>query len=71
MIVNNKPPVFTEEKLKEILHYTDLEDNPAYEAYKSNTVFELHSGAKGVSKSFGQAIITIYRLVNDIRFCSM
>ncbi|WP_330463184.1 hypothetical protein [Metamycoplasma gateae] len=71
MIVNNKPPVFTEEKLKEILHYTDLENNPAYEAYKSNTVFELHSGAKGVSKSFGQAIITIYRLVNDIRFCSM
>ncbi len=69
--INKTPPKFTEEKLKEILHYTDLEENPAYTAFKSNTVFELHSGAKGVSKSFGQAIVTIYRLVNDIRFCSM
>lgn len=64
-------PIFTEDKLKKILHYTDNEFNPAYEAFKSNTFFELHSGAKGVSKSFGQAIITIYRIVNDIRFCSM
>ena len=62
---------FTEQKLKEILHYTDQDFNPVFEAFKSNTFFELHSGAKGVSKSFGQAIITIYRIVNDIRFCSM
>ncbi|SYV90148.1 Uncharacterised protein, partial [Metamycoplasma alkalescens] len=64
-------PKFTEEKLKEILHYTDLSDNPAFQSFKSNTIFELHSGAKGVSKSFGQAIITIYRIVNDKRFCSV
>lgn len=69
--INQKPPIFTEEKLKDILHYTDSPDNPAWAAFKSNTFFELHSGAKGVSKSFGQAIITIYRIVNDIRFCSM
>lgn len=71
MMINLHPPKFSEEKLKEILHYTDCSENPAWTSYKSNTVFELHSGAKGVSKSFGQAIITVYRLVNDIRFCSM
>ncbi|MDD7893535.1 hypothetical protein PUW87_01110 [Metamycoplasma hyosynoviae] len=64
-------PVFSEKKLQEILHYTDLKENPVYKSFKSNTFFELHSGAKGVSKSFGQAIISIYRLVNDKRFCSV
>lgn len=70
-MLSEKIPKFSEEKLREILHYTDLESNPAWEAFKSNTVFELHSGAKGVSKSFGQAVITIFRIVNDIRFCSV
>ncbi|WP_416754779.1 hypothetical protein ACM0JF_01010 [Mycoplasma sp. 654] len=65
------PPKFTEEKLKEILHYTDSPDNPSYEAFKSKEFFEIQSGAKGVSKSFGGAIITIYRLVNEINFNSM
>ncbi|WP_027120699.1 hypothetical protein [Mycoplasmopsis lipofaciens] len=70
-VFKEKPPIFTEEKLKEILHYTDCNENPAWNSFLSKTVFELHSGAKGVSKSFGQAVITIFRLVNDIRFCSM
>ncbi|WP_373590271.1 hypothetical protein [Metamycoplasma equirhinis] len=70
-MIDSYIPSFSEEKLKEILHYTDSNFNPTYESFKSNTFFELHSGAKGVSKSFGQAIITIYRIVNDKRFCSV
>ncbi|AWX69701.1 hypothetical protein [[Mycoplasma] anseris] len=69
--LNIKPPKFTEEKLYEILKYTDLDANPAYEAFKSNSVIEIHAGAKGVSKSFGQAVISIYRIVNEINFCSL
>lgn len=65
------PPDFSEEKLKEILHYTDGDYNPAYDAFKSKSLIEIHSGAKGVSKSFGQAVITIYRLVNEKNFCSL
>ncbi|MHA3802111.1 hypothetical protein [Mycoplasma sp. VS30B] len=71
MVTLPQPPKFTEEKLREILHYTDSEDNPSYEAFKSKEFFEIQSGAKGVSKSFGGAIITIYRLVNEINFNSM
>lgn len=71
LFTNSVPPKFTEEKLAEVLHYTDLPDNPAYNAFLSDSVIEIHSGAKGVSKSFGQALITIYRLVNEKNFCSI
>lgn len=64
-------PVFTETKLKEILHYTDIEANPIYESFKSNSIYEIHSGAKGVSKSFSRMVITIYNVVNDINFNSV
>ncbi|AKF41030.1 hypothetical protein AAW50_01070 [Mycoplasmopsis canis] len=64
-------PQFTEQKLKEILHYTDLEVNPSYDSFKSKEFYEIQSGAKGVSKSFGGAIISIYRLVNEKIFCSV
>ncbi|WP_322962751.1 hypothetical protein RRG39_02135 [Mycoplasmopsis cynos] len=64
-------PEFTEQKLKQILHYTDLEANPSYDAFKSKEFYEIQSGAKGVSKSFGGAIISIYRLVNEKIFCSV
>ncbi|WP_027120067.1 hypothetical protein [[Mycoplasma] testudinis] len=67
----NKPPKFTEEKLAEILHYTDLDANPTFEAFKSNAFYKIYSGAKGVSKSFGNAIETIYRIVNEKEFCSV
>ncbi|WP_036452803.1 hypothetical protein [Mycoplasma buteonis] len=67
----SQPPLFTEEKLKEILHYTDLEANPSYDAFKSKEFYEIQSGAKGVSKSFGGAIISIYRLVNEPIFNSV
>ncbi len=55
---------FTEEKLKELLHYTDESTNPSYDAFKSNAFYKIYSGAKGVSKSFGRMIETIYRFVN-------
>ncbi|WP_029608920.1 hypothetical protein [Mycoplasma simbae] len=64
-------PTFSEDKLKQLLHYTDNEDNPSYKAYKSNAFFKIYSGAKGVSKSFGRMIETIYRIVNDKDFCSV
>lgn len=65
-----EPPVFTEEQFKELVHYTDLEDNPTFEAYKSNAFFKIYSGAKGVSKSFSRMIETVYRLVNEKNFNS-
>lgn len=65
------PPVFTEEKLEQLLHYTDLPDNPSFNSYKSNAFFKLYCGAKGVSKSFGRMIETVYRLVNEKNFCSV
>lgn len=64
-------PKFTEAKLREILHYTDLPNNPSYDAFKSKEFYEIQSGAKGVSKSFGGAIISIYRLVNEKIFCGV
>lgn len=68
----NKPPVFTKEKLEKILHYTDLDVNPTYNALvNSNTFYKIFCGAKGVSKSFGQMVYTIYRLVNENNFCSL
>ncbi|MCU9933414.1 hypothetical protein NWQ33_06150 [Mycoplasmopsis cynos] len=36
--------------------------------FKSKEFYEIQSGAKGVSKSFGGAIISIYRLVNEKYF---
>lgn len=65
------PPKFTEEKLRELLHYTDNPNNPSYDAFKSRAFFKLYCGAKGVSKSFGRMIETVYRLVNEINFCSV
>lgn len=62
---------FTEEKLKELLHYTDESNNPSYDAFKSNAFYKIYSGAKGVSKSFGRMIETIYRFVNEKNFCSV
>ena len=70
-ILNNKPPKFTIEKLAELLHYTDQEVNPTFEAYKSNSFYKIYSGAKGVSKSFSRMIETIYRIVNETNFCSV
>ncbi|WP_412031269.1 hypothetical protein [Metamycoplasma buccale] len=67
----SKPPIFTEEKLKELLHYTDQKENPSYDAYKSNCFYKIYSGAKGVSKSFGRMIETVYRMVNENIFCSV
>ncbi|WP_444704929.1 hypothetical protein ACT1UH_02970 [Mycoplasma sp. 332] len=67
----SKLPVFSEEKLKELLHYTDQEPNPSYEAFKSSAFYKIYSGAKGVSKSFSRMIETIYRLVNEKNFCSV
>lgn len=69
--LNNKPPKFTIEKLSELLHYTDQEVNPTFEAYKSNSFYKIYSGAKGVSKSFSRMIETIYRIVNENNFCSV
>ena len=69
--LNNKPPKFTVEKLAELLHYTDQEVNPTFEAYKSNSFYKIYSGAKGVSKSFSRMIETIYRIVNENNFCSV
>lgn len=69
--LNNKPPKFTIEKLAELLHYTDQEVNPTFEAYKSNSFYKIYSGAKGVSKSFSRMIETIYRIVNENNFCSV
>ena len=69
--LNNKPPKFTIEKLAELLHYTDEEVNPTFEAYKSNSFYKIYSGAKGVSKSFSRMIETIYRIVNENNFCSV
>ncbi|MBZ4203398.1 hypothetical protein [Mycoplasma tauri] len=66
-----KIPKFTEEKLKEIVHYTDNENNPTYEAIKSNAFYKIYSGAKGVSKSFSRMVETVYRIVNEINFCSV
>lgn len=63
--------IFTKEILKEILHYTDLEANPMYEAFENNTVYKIFSGAKGISKSFGTAVHTIYRIVNEKNFNSI
>ncbi|MEA4276183.1 hypothetical protein [Mycoplasma sp. 21DD0573] len=63
--------LFPLEKLKEILHYTDLSDNPAFDAFESSEFFEIQSGAKGVSKSFNGAIITLYRLANETNFNSV
>ncbi|KDE45285.1 hypothetical protein [Metamycoplasma hyosynoviae] len=71
MKITNKPPKFTEEKLRQLLHYTDQEANPTYEAYKSNSFYKIYSGAKGVSKSFSRMIETIYRVVNENNFCSV
>ncbi|WP_406615665.1 hypothetical protein ACJA25_00465 [Mycoplasmopsis hyopharyngis] len=65
------PPKFTEEKLKELLHYTDQEANPTYAAFKSDCFYKIYSGAKGVSKSFSRMIETIYRIVNENNFCSV
>lgn len=67
----NKIPSFTESKLAQILHYTDLDSNPSYDAFKSNCFYRIYSGAKGVSKSFGRMVETIYRLVNEKNFCSV
>ena len=69
--LDNKPPKFTIEKLAELLHYTDQEVNPTFEAYKSNSFYKIYSGAKGVSKSFSRMIETIYRIVNENNFCSV
>lgn len=69
--LNDKPPKFTIEKLAELLHYTDQEVNPTFEAYKSNSFYKIYSGAKGVSKSFSRMIETIYRIVNENNFCSV
>ncbi|QIW62517.1 hypothetical protein [Mycoplasmopsis gallinacea] len=71
IIPKEEPPFFSEEKLAQILKYTDGDFNPVYDAYKSKCLYEIQSGAKGVSKSFGGGIITIYRLVNDKRFNSV
>ncbi|KDE41893.1 hypothetical protein PUW84_00690 [Metamycoplasma hyosynoviae] len=71
MLTDIKPPIFTEEKLKQLLHYTDNEENPTYEAYKSKAFYKIYSGAKGVSKSFSRMIETIYRIVNENNFCSV
>ncbi|VEU75602.1 Uncharacterised protein [Mycoplasmopsis maculosa] len=68
---NLEIPEFTEEKLKEILHYTDNDNNPAYNMFKSKDFYRVYSGAKGVSKSFGRMVETIYRLVNEKIFCSV
>ncbi|QKX37548.1 hypothetical protein HU155_00285 [Metamycoplasma hominis] len=68
---NYDPPLFEEEKLKELLHYTDEEANPSYVAFKSDCFYKIFSGAKGVSKSFGRMIETIYRIVNEKNFCSV
>ncbi|KUH47276.1 hypothetical protein, partial [Mycoplasmopsis meleagridis] len=72
-IKNNlkKPPIFTEEKLKEIFHYTDLEANPTYDAFKSKPFFKIYCGAKGVSKSFSRMVETVYRIVNEKNFNSI
>ncbi|APJ38509.1 hypothetical protein [Mycoplasmopsis pullorum] len=66
-----EPPIFTEETLYKAVHYTDSDKNPMFEAFKSDSFYEIHTGAKGVSKSFSGAIITIYRLVNEKIFCSV
>ncbi|KUH47517.1 hypothetical protein, partial [Mycoplasmopsis meleagridis] len=66
-----KPPIFTEEKLKEIFHYTDLEANPTYVAFKSKAFFKIYCGAKGVSKSFSRMVETVYRIVNEKNFNSV
>lgn len=69
-IILKEPPIFTEEKLKEILHYTDLDVNPTYDAYKSSSRYKIFCGAKGVSKSFSAMVMTVYRIVNEKNFCS-
>lgn len=65
------PPEFTENKFAEILHFTDIKENPSFQAYKSKAFYKLFCGAKGVSKSFNAMIETIYRIVNEKIFCSI
>lgn len=71
MLIDTKPPIFSENKLRELLHYTDQDANPTFDAYKSNAFYKIYSGAKGVSKSFSRMIETIYRIVNENNFCSV
>ncbi|UZW64358.1 MarR family transcriptional regulator [Mycoplasmopsis synoviae] len=65
------PQQFPIEILEKALHYTDSEKNPAFEAFQGSNFWEFQTGAKGVSKSFNGAIITIFRIVNDKRFNSI
>lgn len=66
-----KLPTFTKEKLKELVHYTDQEENPTYDALNSNAFYKIFCGAKGVSKSFSKMIHTVYRIVNEKNFNSV
>lgn len=68
MLIPQKFPI---EILEKALHYTDSEKNPAFEAFQGSNFWEFQTGAKGVSKSFNGAIITIFRIVNDKRFNSI
>jgi hypothetical protein len=63
--------IFTVDKLKEILHFTDCDKNPYFDAYDSPYVFDLQAGAKGIGKTFTSgAIPTIYRILTEPYFCS-
>jgi hypothetical protein len=69
---NNAKALFTEDKLKEILHYTDIDSNPYYESYLSKCIYELMCAAKAVGKSFtAGGIVTIYRLIHEPNFNSV
>lgn len=63
--------ILTEEYFFEkVLKYTDLEDNPQRWIAQDNSFYKLESGAKGISKSFGNILITIYKIIHDELFCS-
>jgi hypothetical protein len=58
--------VLTDEKIAEILHYTDSKENPFYKAYLSPCVYDLTAGAKGTAKTFTRGIMeALIKLIKD------
>jgi hypothetical protein len=58
--------ILTDEKIAEILHYTDSSENPFYKAFLSPCVYDLTAGAKGTAKTFTRGIIeALIKLIKD------
>ena len=63
---------FNWETLYWILKYTDLDVNPMFfSAFVSKARYLIEEGAKGISKSFGSMIITVFLILHDLLFNSI